>query len=147
MRGIDLVPLAWKASAVTFVLLPRWGNGELMTTEDFLCYCNGWTESFIAYRSKFGFVDSAHQSMCFSGSNRWPFRMRYLTGGVQRSCLCQKDVFDSLICRVMFPSTSIWGKPWRFGAPIALSASSVLFHMLPFPFCTYMSMSFFGQTK
>ena len=47
----------------------------------------------------------------------------------------------------MFPSTSFWGKPWRFGALIAFSASSVLFQMLPFPYWTYKSMSSFGVTK
>ena len=47
----------------------------------------------------------------------------------------------------MFPSTSFWGKPWRFGALIAFSASSVLFQMLPFPYGTYKSMSSFGLTK
>ena len=147
MRGIDPVPLAWKASAVTFVLLPRWGNGELMTTEDCLCYCNGWTESFIAYRSKIGFVDSAHQTMCSSHANRLSFRLRCLTGGVQRSCLCQTDVFVSLISGVMFPSTSLWGKLWHFGAPIAFSASSLRFQMLRFAYWTYISMSFFDLTK
>ena len=30
----------------------------------------------------------------------------------------------------MFPSTSFWGKPRRFGALIAFSASSILFQML-----------------
>ena len=47
----------------------------------------------------------------------------------------------------MFPLTSFWGKPWRFGALIAFSASSVLFQMLPFPYWTYKSMSSFGLTK
>ena len=47
----------------------------------------------------------------------------------------------------LFPSTSFWGKPWRFGALIALSASSVLFQMLPFAYWTYKSMYSFGLTK
>ena len=47
----------------------------------------------------------------------------------------------------MFPSTSFWGKPWRFGTAIAFSASSVLFQVLPFPYWAYKSMSFFGLTK
>ena len=47
----------------------------------------------------------------------------------------------------MFPPTSFWGKPWWFGTPIAFSASSVLFQMLPFAYCTYKSMSSFGLTK
>ena len=47
----------------------------------------------------------------------------------------------------MFPSTSFWGKPWRFGALIAFSASSVLFQMLPFAYWTYKPMSSFGLTK
>ena len=47
----------------------------------------------------------------------------------------------------MFPSTSFWGKSWRFGALIAFSASSVLFQMLPFAYWTYKSMYSFGPTK
>ena len=61
-----------------------------------------------------------------------PSLLTCLAGGVQRSCLCQTDVFDSLISIVMFPPTSFWGKPWWFGTPIAFPASSVLFQMLPF---------------
>ena len=47
----------------------------------------------------------------------------------------------------MFPPTSFWGKPWWFGTPIAFSASSVLFQMLPFAYWTYKSRSSFGLTK
>ena len=85
--------------------------------------------------------------MCFSHANRLSFRLRCLTGGVQKSHFFHREVFDSLINRVMFPSTSFWGKPWRFGAPIAFSASSVLFQMLPFAYWTYISMSFFLSNK
>ena len=98
--------------------------------------------SSFAYCSKIGFVDAGHQSMFFSHGNRLPFRLTCLAGGVQRSCLCHTDVFDSLISR-MFPSTSFWGKPWRFAAPIAFSASSVLFQMFTFAYWTYVSISFF----
>ena len=74
-------------------------------------------------------------------------RLTCLAGGVQRSCLCQTDVFDSLISVVMFPPTSFWGKTLWFGTPIAFSASSVLFQMLPFAYWKYKSMSSFGLTK
>ena len=47
----------------------------------------------------------------------------------------------------MFPSTSCWGKHWRFGTLVALLASSVLFQMLPFAYWAYKSMSSFGLTK
>ena len=103
--------------------------------------------SSFAYRSKIGFVDACHQSMCFSHANSLPFRLTCLTGGLHRSCSCQKDVFDSLIRRVMFPSTSFWGTPWRLAALIAFSASSVLFQMLPFAYSTYVSMSFFDLSN
>ena len=102
--------------------------------------------SSFAYCSKIGFVDAGHQSMFFSHGNRLPFRLTCLAGGVQRSCLCHTDVFDSLISR-MFPSTSFWGKPWRFAAPIAFSASSVLFQMFTFAYWTYVSVSFFWSIK
>ena len=103
--------------------------------------------SSFAYRSKIGFVDAGHQSMCFSHANRLLFRLTCLAGGLHRSCLCQKDVFDSLISRVRFPSTSFWAKHSRFGALIAFSASSVLFQMLPFEYWTYISMSVFDLTN
>ena len=103
--------------------------------------------SSFAYRSKIGFVVAGHQSMCFSHANRLHFRLRCLTGGVQRSYLFHTEVFDSLISRVTCPSTSLWGKPWGFGALIAFSASSVLFQMLPFAYLTYVSMSFFDLTN
>ena len=85
--------------------------------------------------------------MCFSHANRLLSRLKCFAGGVQRSCLCQTDVFESLLSGVMFPSTSFWGKPWWFGAPIAFSANSVLFQMLPFAYWTYKSMYSFGLTK
>ena len=85
--------------------------------------------------------------MCFSHANRLPFRLTFLAGGVQRSCLCQTDVFDPLISRVMFPSTSFWGTPWRFGALIAFSASTGLFQMLPFAYWFQVSLSFFDLTN
>ena len=98
--------------------------------------------SSFAYGSKDGFVVAGHQSMCFLHANRLHFRLRCFTGGVQRSYLFHTQVFDSLISRVMFPSTSFWGTPWRFAALIAFSASSVLFPMLPFAYSTYVWMSF-----
>ena len=85
--------------------------------------------------------------MCFSHANRLPFRLTCLAGGVERSCLCQRVVFVSLISRVMFPSTSFWGKRWRFGAPIAFSASTGLFQMLPFAYWFQVSLSFFDLTN
>ena len=85
--------------------------------------------------------------MCFSHANRLPSRLTCLAGGVERSCLCQTDVFDSLVSIVMFPPTSFWGKPWWFGTPIAFSASSLLFQMLPFAYWTYKSLSSFGLRK
>ena len=103
--------------------------------------------SSFAYRSKIGFVDACHQSMCFSHASRLPFRLKCLTGGVHRSYFFHTEVFISLISRVMCPSTSLWGKPWGFGAPIAFSACSLLFQMLPFSYWTYKPMSSFGLTK
>ena len=85
--------------------------------------------------------------MCSSHANRLPFRLTCLAGGVQRGCLCQRDVFDSLISRVMFPSTCFCGILWCLGAPIAFCASSVLFQMPLFAYWTYKSMSSFGLTK
>ena len=103
--------------------------------------------SSFAYRSKIGFVDACHQSMCFSHASRLPFRLKCLTGGVQRSYFFHTEVFISLISRVMCPSTSLWGEPWGFGAPIAFSACSVLFQMLLFAYWTYKPMSSFGLTN
>ena len=45
---------------------------------------------------------------------------------VQRSYLCQREVFDSHVSRTVFPSTSLWGKIWRFGAPIVFSLSTTV---------------------
>ena len=97
------VPLACKASALPSELHPRWGNGELLPHKPFLCFWNSWTESSIAYRCNIGFVDAGHQSMCFSHASRLPSLMTCLAGGVQRSCLCQTDVFDCLISRIFVP--------------------------------------------
>ena len=103
--------------------------------------------SSFAYRSKNGFVVASHQSICVSHADRLPFRLTCRAGGVQRSYLFHTDVFDSLISRVMFPSTSFWGTPCRFAAPIAFSACSVLFQMLPFAYWTYKPMFSFGLTN
>ena len=93
-----------------------------------LSFVSAMVEQFcIAYGCKIGFVDAGHQSMRFSHASRLPSLLTCLAGGVQRSCLYQTDVFDSLISIVMFPPTSFWGKPWWFGTPITFSASSVLF--------------------
>ena len=127
--------------------IPVQETGSYCLIEPSLCYWNNWTESSIAYRCNSGFIGAGHQSMCFSHANRLPSRLTCLAGGVQRSCLCQTDVFDSLISIVMFPPTSFWGKSWWFGTPIAFSASSVLFQMLPFAYSKYQSMSSFGLTK
>ena len=83
-------------------------------------------------------------NQCVSHANRLPSRLTCPAGGVQKSCVCQTDVYDSLISIVMFPPTSFWGKPWWFGTPIAFSTSSVLFQMLHFAYWTYKSMSSFG---
>ena len=112
--------------------IPVEETGSYCLMEPSLFYWNSWTESYIAYRCNIGFVDASYQSMCFSYANRLASRLTCLAGGVQRSCLCQTDVFDSLISIVMFPPTSFWGKPWWFGTPIAFWASCVLFRMLPF---------------
>ena len=110
------VPLACETSALLFQLHPRWGN----------CQCNSWTEFSIAYRSSFGYVDAGHQSVCFSHANALPFRLSCHAGGVRRSYLCQRAVFDSHVSRTVFSSTSLWGKHWRFGAPIAFSLSTAV---------------------
>ena len=112
--------------------IPVEETGSYCLIKPFLCYWNSWTESSTAYRSNIGFNDAGHQSICFSHANRLPSRLTCLAGGVQKSCLWQWDVFASLISIVIFPSTSFWGKPWRFGPLIAFLASSVLFEMLPF---------------
>ena len=127
--------------------IPVERTGSYCLIEPFLCYWNSWTESSIAYRCNIGFVGAGHQSTCFSHANPLPSRLTCIAGGVQRSCLCQTDVFDSLISILMFPLTSFWCKPWWFGTPIAFSASSVLFQMLPFAYWKYQSMSCFGLTK
>ena len=124
--------------------IPVEETGSYCLIEPSLCYWNSWTESSIAYRCNIGFVGAGHQCMCFALANRLPSQLTCLAGGVQRRCLCQADVFDSLISIVMFPPTSFWGKPWWFGTPIAFSTSSVLFQMLPFAYWTYKSMSSFG---
>ena len=103
--------------------------------------------SSFEYRSKNGFVDAGHQSICFWHADRLPFRLTCLTGVVQRSYSFHTEVFDSLISRVKFPSTSFWGTPWRFAALMAFSSSSLLFQMLPFAYSTYVSMSFFDLTN
>ena len=46
----------------------------------------------------------------------------------------------------MFPSTSFWGKPWRFGPLIAFSASCTVSDA-SFRYWTYKSMSSFGLRK
>ena len=94
------VPLACKASALPSELRPRGGNGELFRYETSVSFWNSWTESSIAYRCNIGFVDAGHQSMCFSHANRLPSWLTCPAGGVQRSCLCQTNVFDCLISRV-----------------------------------------------
>ena len=124
--------------------LRKWGANAICN----LSFDNAIVErSSFAYRSKIGFVVAGHQSICFSHANRLHFRLRCLTGGVQRSYLFHTEVLDSLISRVTCPSTSLWGKPWGFGAPIAFSAGSVLFQMLPFSYWTYKPLSSFGLTK
>ena len=51
-----------------------------------------------------------------------------------------------LSVKFMFPSTSFWGKPRRFGTRIAFSASSILFQMLTFAYWTFVSF-FLDLTK
>ena len=147
MRGIDRrtsCKLSERSTIWATSPLRKWGANVISS----LSSVNAIVErSSFAYRSKNGFVDASHQSMCFSHANRLPFRLTCLTGGVQRSYLFHTEVFDCLISRVMCPSTSLWGKPWGFGAPIAFSACSVLFQMLPFAYWTYKTMSSFGLTK
>ena len=92
----------------------------------FFCQCNSWTESSFAYRSSFGYVDAVHQSIFFSHANGLPFRLSCHAVVVQRSYLCQREVFDSHVSRTVFPSTSLYGKHWRFGPPIAFSLSSAV---------------------
>ena len=112
--------------------IPNEETGSWWHLKPFFCQYNGWTEFSIAYRSKIGFFDAGHQSICFSHASHLPFRLTCLAGGVQKGCLYQTDVFGCLISRVIFPSTSFWGKPWWFGTPIAFLAGSVLFQVLPF---------------
>ena len=85
--------------------------------------------------------------MFFSHANRLTSRLTCLAGGVQWCCLSKRDVFDSLISRVMFSSTSIWGKLWRFGPAIAFSASSVLLRTLTVAYWTHISVFFWSEKK
>ena len=110
------VLLACETSALPFDLHLCWGN----------CQCNSWTEFSNAYRSSFGYVDSGHQSICFSHANGLPFWLSCHAGVVGRSYLCQKAVFDSHVSRTVFSSTSLWGKHWHFGALIAFSLSTAV---------------------
>ena len=110
------VPLACETSSLPFELHLCWGN----------CQCNSWTEFSNAYRSSFGYVDAGHQSICFSHANGLPFRLSCHAGVVQRSYSCQREVFDSHVSRTVFPSTSLWGKHWRFAAPISFSLSTAV---------------------
>ena len=147
MRGIDLRTsrmLSERSTIWATSPLRKWGANAISN----LSSVNAIVErSSFAYRSEDGLVHAGHQSMCFSHANRLPFRLTCLAGGVRRSYLFHTEVFDSLITRVMCPPTSLWGKPWGFGAPIAFSACSVLFQMLPFAYWTYKPMSSFGLTK
>ena len=127
-----------------YIPLRKWGANAISN----LSSVNAIVErSSFAYHSKNGFVDAGHQSMRFSHANRLPFRLTCPAGGVQRSYLFHAEVFDYLICRVRFSSTSFWGTAWRFAALIAFSAGCVLFQMLPFAYSTYVSMSFFDLTN
>ena len=115
MRGIDprtsCRQSEWSTICATSPLIKR-GAYDIWS----LSSVNAKVErSSFAYRSKIGFVGAGHQSMCFSHANRLLFRLTCLAGGLHRSCLCQRDVLDSLINRVLFPSTSFWGIPWCFG--------------------------------
>ena len=96
---------------------------------------------------------------------KWALSMRFINPCVSHMpIVCPPDWHASLVgstwavyvrrmslivlsVEFMFPLTSFWVKPWRFGALIALSASSVLFQMLPFAYWTYKSMYSFGLTK
>ena len=132
MRGIDprTSRMLSERSTIWATSPLKWGANAISN----LSSVNAIVErSSFAYRSRNGFVDAG--------------RLTCLAGGVQRSFLFHTEVFDSLISRVMFPSTSFWGTPWRFAALIAFSASSVLFPMLPFAYSTYVSMSFFDLTN
>ena len=145
MRGIDLRTsrMLSEGSTIWATSPLKWGANAISN----LSSVNAIVErSSFKYRSINGFVDAGHQSMCFLHANRLPFRLTCLAGGVKRSYLFHTVVFDSLFSRVMFPSTSFWGTPWRFAALIGFSASSVLFQMLPFAYSTYVSMSFFDLT-
>ena len=126
MRGIDpCTSLAKRGSTIWATSLVRKRAANDIWS---LSFVSAMVEQFcIAYGCKNGIFDTGHQSMCFSHASRLPSLLTCLAGGVQRSCLCQTDVFDSLISIVMFPPTSFWGKPWWFGTPITFSASSVLF--------------------
>ena len=62
----------------------------------------------------------------FSHSNGLPFWLSCHAGVVRRSYCCQRAVFDSHVSRTVFSSTSLWGKHWQFGAPIAFSLSTAV---------------------
>ena len=124
MRGIDpSTSLGKRGSTIWATSLVRKRAANDIWS---LTFVSAMVEQFcIAYGCRSGFVDAGHQSMCFSHANRLPSRFTYLAGGVHMNCLCQSDVFDSLVSIVMFPPTSFWGKPWRFRARLVLSQQAL----------------------
>ena len=121
-------PFLWHAKRALYLLsyIPVEDTCRYWHLKPFFCQCNSWTESSFAYRSSFGYVDAGHQSIFFSHANGLPFRLSCHAVVVQRSYLCQREVFDSHVSRTVFPSTSFWGIYWRFGAPTAFSLSSAV---------------------
>ena len=141
------VPLACKASALPSELHPRWGNGAISL----------WNLTSV--------IEIVEQSPLLHIVVILALSVRVINPFVSHMpIVCPPDWHASLVgstwavyvrrmslivlsVEFMFSSTSFWGKPWRFGALIAFSASSVLFQMLPFPYWTNKSMSSFGVTK
>ena len=124
VRGIDpCTSLAKRGSTIWATSLVRKRAAHDKWS---LSFVSAMVEQFcIAFGCKNGFVDAGHQSMCFSHASRLPSLLTCLAGGVHMSCLCQSDVFDSLVSIVMFPPTSFWGKIWRFRARLVLSQQAL----------------------
>ena len=90
-----------------------------------------------------GFVDASLQSMCFSYANRLAIPID-MPERSKRSCLCQTDVFDSLISIVTFLRRLfllVIRDTNRFLSKLCTVSDA------SFPYWTYKSMSSSGLTK
>ena len=128
--------------------IPVEETGSYFVMQPSLCYWNSWKESSISYPCNIGFVGARVVNPCVSHMPIvCPPDWHASLVGSTWAVYVRRMSLIVLSVEFMFPLTSFWGKPWRFGALIAFSACSVLFQMLSFPYWTYKSMSSFGLTK